>query len=213
MLLHSMKKYCFVSIFLISTSIYYPSFAWPVEDATSKAVWTAIQSTLAGKSLFQNNIDGAKTAGDLAKVVSGTIPGCDSLCQEKAYKQAYDGYREWVWDVVTVLVTEEIPGAQCTCAKWANCDTVETRKYECKVDKWLTSFQGMIATIVRWFVNIVLLLGVLAIVGAGILMSFGSESEEYTKKAKWWAVNIIIGLIILFTFRYILGLLAPWIYQ
>ncbi len=42
----------------------------------------------------------------------------------------------------------------------------------------------MIATIVSWFVKIVLLLGVLAIVGAGILMSFGSESEEYTKKAK-----------------------------
>jgi hypothetical protein len=45
------------------------------------------------------------------------------------------------------------------------------------------------------------------------MMMFGSDSEEYTKKAKWWAKNIIIGLVILFTFRYILQFLAPWIFQ
>jgi hypothetical protein len=124
-------------------------------------------------------------------------------------------------DTVKVQTSEYVPWAGCACTAggttWeANKECApgtKTPKYECSVGKWLSSFQGMIATIVRWFVNIVLLLGVLAIVGAGILMSFGSESEEYTKKAKWWAVNIIIGLIILFTFRYILGLLAPWIYQ
>lgn len=44
-------------------------------------------------------------------------------------------------------------------------------------------------------------------------MAWGGDSEEYTKKAKSWAVNIIIGLVMLFTFRYILGLLAPWIYN
>lgn len=132
-------------------------------------------------------------------------------------------------DVVKVIVTEKIPGADCTCVAdgasmhesdgtqtwlWeAACGDLNTRKYECSVKKWLWSFQEMIATVVRWFVNIVTLLGVLAIVGAGIMMMFGSDSEEYTKKAKWWAKNIVIGLVLLFTFRYILQLLAPWIYQ
>ena len=121
-----------------------------------------------------------------------------------------------------VIVTEKIPGANCKCDVEGagkgkdECDPsvkVEERKYICEVGKWLSSFQSLLATIIRYFINIVLLLGVLAIVGAGILMSFWSDSEEYTKKAKWWAINIIIGLIILFAFRYILWLLAPWIYQ
>ena len=77
----------------------------------------------------------------------------------------------------------------------------------------MTAFQKIIGSIIKWFVYIIMLLGVLAIVGAGIMMAFGSDSEEYTKKAKGWAMNIIIGLIILFTFSYILKLIAPWIYQ
>ncbi len=135
-------------------------------------------------------------------------------------------------DKVLVTVTEKIPGANCKCSadgatrtEDANgntvnpgsgeeaCGNINTRKYICEVDKWLTAFQNMIATIVRWVVNIILLLWVLAIVWAGIMMAWGSDSEEYTKKAKGWAINIVIGLIILFSFRYILGLLAPWIYQ
>lgn len=111
-----------------------------------------------------------------------------------------------------VLTTEEVPWANCVCAPWANCSKVETRKYECTVGKWLTAFQNMFREIVRWIVYVVMLLGVLAIVGAGILWAWGSDSEEQTKKAKWWVVNIIIGLAILFTFRYILGFLAPWIF-
>jgi hypothetical protein len=66
--------------------------------------------------------------------------------------------------------------------------------------------------IVKWFVYISMLLGVLAIVGAGILYAWGSDSEEYSKKAKGWVMNIFIGLLILFTFRYILGFLAPWVF-
>ena len=136
---------------------------------------------------------------------------------------------------VLVTVTEKIPWADCTCTAdgaqttalpadqawpptpgtWeAACGKVETRKYVCKVGKWLSSFQVMIASIIRWLVNIILLLGVLAIVWVGIMMSFyGSSDEWWAKAAKKWAVNIIVGLIILFTFRYILGLLAPWIYK
>jgi hypothetical protein len=120
-----------------------------------------------------------------------------------------------------VIVTEKVPWANCKCYVGGNaggedCPTgtkVEDRKYICEVDKWLVAFQKMFAQIVRWVVNIVMLLGVLAIVWAGILWAWGSESEEQTKKAKWWVINIIIGLAILFTFRYILGFLAPWIFK
>jgi Type IV secretion system pilin len=71
----------------------------------------------------------------------------------------------------------------------------------------------MFREITKWVVYIVMLLWVFAIVGAGVMWSWGSDSEEYTKKAKWWVTNILIGLVILFTFRYILGFLAPWIFQ
>ena len=122
---------------------------------------------------------------------------------------------------IKIYTSERIPGGNCKCwsmsAGWtfqeSACASVEKRLYECTIEPGLWSFQSLLATIIRYFINIVLLLGVLAIVGAGILMSFWSDSEEYTKKAKWWAINIIIGLIILFAFRYILWLLAPWIYQ
>ena len=128
-----------------------------------------------------------------------------------------------------VYVTEKIPWAECTCVNDTNtvkkddegndyqanynCGDPKTRKYVCKVGKWLTSFQNIFREIVRWVVYVVMLLGVLAIAGAGILWAWGSDSEEYTKKAKWWVMNIVIGLFILFTFRYILGFLAPWIFR
>lgn len=116
---------------------------------------------------------------------------------------------------ITVITTEEIPGGGCVCKDEKNtkCDKIETRKYECTVTSGMSAFQGIMGTLIKWFIYIIMLLGVLAIVGAGIMMTFGSDSEEYTKKAKGWAMNIIIGLVILFTFSYILKLLAPWIYQ
>ncbi len=120
-----------------------------------------------------------------------------------------------------VIVSEKVPGATCKCyiggapTDDATCENakVEERLYQCTIQKGMTSFQIMIREIVRWFVYIIMLLWVLALVWAGILWAWGSESEEYTKKAKWWAVNIIIWLVILFSFRYILGFLAPWIFR
>ena len=50
----------------------------------------------------------------------------------------------------------------------------------------------MFREIVKWVVTITMLLGVVAIVGAGILWTWGSDSEEYTKKAKGWVMNILI---------------------
>lgn len=120
-----------------------------------------------------------------------------------------------------VYVTERVPWAKCTCAakgggggeECTSNITVENRKYMCTVGKWLSAFQEMFRSITRWVVYVTMLLWVFAIAWAGIMWAFGSDSEEYTKKAKWWVMNIIIGLIILFTFRYILWFLAPWIFE
>lgn len=123
---------------------------------------------------------------------------------------------------VKVMVTEMIPWATCDCdpIKWSPssgaCPSsvkAEERRYSCTVAKWLGGFQDMFREIVKWVVYTIMLLWVLAISWAGILWMWWSDSEEYTKKAKGWVMNIIIGLLILFTFRYILGFLAPWIFQ
>ncbi len=132
---------------------------------------------------------------------------------------------------ITVIVTEKIPWAVCTCIAEGSsatedaagnyfpgtgeeaCGSPDTRKYQCVVWKWMWAFQMLIGAITKWFIYLTMLFWVLALVWAGILWAWGSESEEYTKKAKGWAVNIIIGLGLLFTFRYILWFLAPWIFM
>jgi ABC-type uncharacterized transport system permease subunit len=59
-----------------------------------------------------------------------------------------------------------------------------------------------------------MLLGVLSLVGLGIAWSLaGGDDAKAKSSLKKWAVNILVGMIILFFFRYILQFLAPWIYQ
>lgn len=131
----------------------------------------------------------------------------------------------------TVYTTEMIPGAQCECyaenkpwdgngptqiLKWREaCNvSVEKRKYVCTVQPWLAGFQQILASIIRWFVYIVMLLGVLGIVWLGIAWSFsGGDDAKAKSKLKWWAINILIWLTILFLFRYILIFIAPWVYN
>jgi hypothetical protein len=127
---------------------------------------------------------------------------------------------------IKVYTSEIIPGADCWCVDgaWVRQDSankacwsdipVQKRKYECTVQPGLGSFQSMFASIIRYFVNIVLILGVLAIVGLGIAWSLAGWDDAKAKSSlkKWW-INIVVGLIILFMFQYILKFLAPWIYQ
>lgn len=122
---------------------------------------------------------------------------------------------------ITVFTTEPVPGADCKCISGQtgpdgkSCiGPVETRKYECTTKPGLTGFQEIFAKIIRYVINITLLLGVLAIVGLGIAWSLaGGEDVKMKSTLKTWAINIVIGLIILFLFRYILMFLAPWVYQ
>lgn len=134
---------------------------------------------------------------------------------------------------IKVFTTEKIPWSICTCvADGAQrtedingntinpgigevaCWNMVTRKYVCTVQPWLWNFQAIFADIVRYLVNIVLLLWVLAIVGLGIAWTWaGGDDVKAKSTLKTWGINIVVGLIILFMFQYILKFIAPWIYQ
>ncbi len=117
----------------------------------------------------------------------------------------------------TVIVTEKVPWVKCEEYKDGSNKTgswVQNRKYECTVGEGFTAFQWIMAEIIRWFVFVVMLIWVLAIVGLGIAWTWAGGDDAKTKtNLKKWAINIAIGLAILFFFRYILTLIAPWIYQ
>ena len=116
---------------------------------------------------------------------------------------------------LTIITSEAVPWADCSCKDTVNqCTVVTTRKYECTANKWMLGFQEVFAKIIRYVINIVLLLGVLAVVGLGIAWSFAWGDDVKAKSTlKTWAINIVIWLLILFMFRYILLFLAPWIYR
>lgn len=125
-----------------------------------------------------------------------------------------------------------MPGANCVCAKKdvnapnningyvadsviSSCNTkpITERMYICEHGKGIEGFQDVFKSMVQWIIYISILLGVLAIASLGIAWAVaGSENPAYKKFLKDWVINLIIGLIILFTFRYILGFLAPWIF-
>lgn len=119
-----------------------------------------------------------------------------------------------------IIVTERVPGGDCTCiaegakTQWeAACGTPENRKYECTVPQWLAGFQAVFAKIIRYFIYIVLLLGVLGIVGLGMAWAFaGGDDVKMKTTLKHWWVNVLVGLILLFLFSYILMALAPWVF-
>lgn len=153
----------------------------------------------------RNEMDKASDAYNAAKSASSSSPG-----------------------PIKVYTTEKIPGAECECAidnrdardrqngmtLESQCGDIKTRKYVCTVQPWLGSFQSMFRDIIKYFVNIVLILWVLAIVGLGIAWSFSWGDDAKAKSTlKKWGINILVGLIILFMFQYILRFLAPWIYK
>ena len=199
---------CIVSLSLISVESIYA-----YTPAEEQAIIDSVRQTSPGVT----------TTMSPWNAVVATVAEREALIQQNmslwlSYAQASSKvdtfYEGWSNGPRKILVTEEIPWSSCKCVADDNCVKPESRKYECTLE-WtgLTSFQKLIAAITKWFVYITMLLGVLALAWAGILWAWGSESEEYTKKAKWWAFNIIIWLALLFTFRYILGFLAPWIFM
>lgn len=186
---------------------------WAYNSDSIKAFQALNGITVDGKIWPETSAKLTSLAGNTASP-TGNVPGNANQVGNSSSSP------EWP---TTVVVTEKIPGATCDCiaqttgnnlsASVTSCSDPKTRKYSCTVGKWLSGFQDIFREITKWVVYITMLLWVMAIAGAGILWAWGSESEEYTKKAKGWVVNILIGLVILFTFRYILWFIAPWIFQ
>ena len=126
---------------------------------------------------------------------------------------------------ITVIVTEEIPWGDCKCTAridaWVmgwwwptSCWNPATRKYSCTVQPGLVGFETTFASIIRYVIYIVMLLGVLGIVALGIAWTFAGWDDIKMKSAlKKWGVNILVGLTLLFLFSYILRFLAPWVYK
>lgn len=121
-----------------------------------------------------------------------------------------------------VYTSEIVPGAFCECISGnggGNINTactgpVEQRKYACLVQWGMSGFQSMFVSITRWITYLVFILGVLAIVGLGIAWSVAWGDDVKMKTTiKTWAINIAVGIILLFAFPYILKFLAPWIFQ
>jgi hypothetical protein len=224
-----MKNKIITLIFLsfILNGFVWVAHAWTVEEALNIAFGgpdieqpTPPDPTVVAESVAQGMVQRAQLVEKYVAEIRASNP---SLSEGDIYAAATSRATSDIQSSqpVNMLVSEKVPWATCTCAakgyEWqADCPStlaVGEKLYQCSVWKGMTAFQGMIASITKWFVYLTMLFWVLALVWAGILWAWGSESEEYTKKAKWWAVNIMIWLALLFTFRYILWFLAPWIFQ
>lgn len=178
-------------------------------------------------------MDGKKTGNLITKTIGENGETLIEVKNEKTGDISFarsESNGEWSGDAVAIgagnnlanaskklatITSEKVPWATCVCKDTKNsCNVVETRKYECTTDSWMLWFQSVFAQIIRYVINIVLLLGVLAVVWLGIAWSFaGWDDVKMKSNLKSWAINIIIGLIILFMFRYILLFLAPWVYN
>lgn len=72
----------------------------------------------------------------------------------------------------------------------------------------------MLATIIKWFIYVAILVSVLALVGLGIAWSLAGGDDIKAKTGlKKWAINIMIGFVILIFFTTILRFIAPWIFM
>lgn len=128
-----------------------------------------------------------------------------------------------------IYTSEKVPGVDCQCVKtlakgttpeeideyWTTCSgDVTKRLYKCEQKTGLQGFMDLFRKMMKWVVQIAMLLGVLAIAALGVAWAVAwGDDPEYKKKLKDWVVGIMIGLIILFMFPYILRFLAPWIFQ
>mgnify|MGYP001954845691 CR=1 FL=1 len=104
---------------------------------------------------------------------------------------------------IPVVVTEEIPGA--------NCETVDG-KTTCYIEKGFKSIQTMLWNIIKYFTFLAGLWGVLFIVINGILYSMWGIDWGWKDEAKKRITKTLIGLAVLLLSWVILNIVAPWVY-
>lgn len=142
---------------------------------------------------------------------------------------------------IKVLTTEKVPWYNCVCAvklkenatdternasvNWYvekkildwndSCQNTDLtkRKYICTAEEWFEWLQNSFREIIRWVVQISILLGVIWLAAFGVIYSVTwNWDSTYKKQLKEYITGLIVGLLILFFFRYILLGLAPWVF-
>ena len=215
----------YVKIYLILTLIAFGGFfgyTYANEEGDGGAGWSM--------STANDTLSEAETNAELQRAsdaARANDPNWDEAGanDQKALDNAMktDTSKSTSWKIKTI-VSEMVPWAECFCyidwkVSWnknESCKTgdITTRKYQCTTESGMVGFQKVFAQIIRFVINIVMLLGVLAVVGLGIAWSFAGWDDMKVKSSlKTWAINLVIGFIILFMFKSILQFLAPWIYK
>ena len=194
-----------------------PNSVWTIKKKDGSIIQFTKSSNSFGWSAYSFTENGKTTTATIDK--DGNIAGDPSATSHAAVASSTTKPDN---GKLTIITSEKVPGASCICyinnqAGWSECPIgtkVENRKYQCTTNTWMLGFQEVFAKIIRYIINIVLLLWVLAVVGLGIAWSFaGGDDVKAKSTLKTWAINIVVWLFILFMFRYILLFLAPWIYR
>ncbi|MDD2487808.1 MAG: hypothetical protein PHS92_05590 [Candidatus Gracilibacteria bacterium] len=111
---------------------------------------------------------------------------------------------------MTVIVTEKIPGTDCTPVGSGN--TPETRKYKCTIKPGFQTAMELIGGLIKYATFISALIGVLMLTASGIHLSMSGIDSGAKAKAKEQFTKIIGGLVLLFLIGFVLNTVAPWIY-
>lgn len=117
------------------------------------------------------------------------------------------------WDEakdITVIVTEEIPWAEC---KPQGDGEREYPTYECRIEKGTQWVFKVIWAIVKWFSYLAWLVWVVFIVYNGILYSMWWADQSLKDESKKRIIWTLLWLVLLFLSWPILQLIAPWIYK
>jgi len=113
---------------------------------------------------------------------------------------------------VGVIVTEQIPGADCVEVSGSGTG-VDQRKYKCTVKGGFATAQGFLGGLIKYATFITALLGVLMVVFSGFQYATSTGDPKQQSEAVKRIQKLIGGLVLLFLMALILNTVAPWIYD
>jgi hypothetical protein len=120
------------------------------------------------------------------------------------------------WKKVKVVVTEKIPGVECTeetiSEGPAAQHTSSTGRWICEVPLWMKWVLIMLGRMIRWFTAIALIWAVLFLVINGIHLSAGWLDGNAKSEVKKRIMMTLGWIILLLLAGPILKLIAPWVY-
>ena len=111
-----------------------------------------------------------------------------------------------------IIVTEDIPGANCTLVDSGKKD-VTNKRYQCPVEAGFGGVMSVIAKIIQYLTFLAVLVGIFMLVASGIQMSLAGGLSGAKEDAKNRIEQVIQGFVLLFATGYILSIIAPWVYH